>query len=123
LLESLSEKGYTYEQLKEFQKVIRAENADLYDVLTYVAYNSDILDRKHRAMMVKDKLTNYTDKQQEFIDFVLGQYIDHGVSELDDAKLSDLLVLKYHSIKDAKNELGDISTIRNTFIGFQQYLY
>lgn len=123
LLESLSEKGYTYEQLKEFQKVIRAENADLYDVLTYVAYNSDILDRKERARFVKDKLSNYTDKQQEFIDFVLGQYIDHGVSELDDAKLSDLLVLKYHSIKDAKNELGDISTIRNTFIGFQQYLY
>ena len=123
LLESLSEKGYTYEQLKEFQKVIRAENADLYDVLTYVAYNSDIIDRKERARFVKDKLSNYTDKQQEFIDFVLGQYVEHGVSELDDAKLGDLLVLKYHSIKDAKNELGDIPSIRNTFMTFQQYLY
>lgn len=123
LLESLSEKGYTYEQLKEFQKVIRAENADLYDVLTYVAYNSDIVDRRQRAKIAKERLSGYTDKQQQFIDFVLGQYVEHGVSELDDAKLGDLLILKYHSIQDAKHELGDIPTIRNTFVGFQQYLY
>jgi len=45
------------------------------------------------------------------------------VEELDDAKLKPLLELKYKAIDDAKRELGDIATIRNTFIGFQGYLY
>ena len=62
-------------------------------------------------------------KQQAFLDFVLKQYIDEGVGELDDQKLPDLLNLKYQSIADAKQELGDIQTIRNTFIDFQKYLY
>ena len=58
-----------------------------------------------------------------FLDFVLKQYIDTGFTELDDAKLPDLLNLKYKAIADAKRELGTISDIRDTFIGFQEYLY
>ena len=42
---------------------------------------------------------------------------------MDDQKLPDLLNLKYQSIADTKQELGDIQTIRNTFIDFQKYLY
>ena len=45
------------------------------------------------------------------------------MEELDDAKLPELLELKYKSIEDAKKALGDIRTIRDTFIGFQEYLY
>jgi type I restriction enzyme, R subunit len=47
----------------------------------------------------------------------------HGCKELDDAKLKPLLELKYKAIDDAKRELGDIASIRDTFIGFQGYLY
>ena len=54
---------------------------------------------------------------------ILKQYIDEGVGELDDQKLPDLLNLKYQSIADAKQELGEIQTIRNAFIEFQKYLY
>ena len=57
------------------------------------------------------------------MNFVLEQYVKAGVDELDDSKLSDLLVLKYNAIGDAKRELGDIPNIRNTFIEFQPYLY
>lgn len=31
--------------------------------------------------------------------------------------------LKYHEIVDANQKLGDIKSIRVTFIGFQEYLY
>ena len=51
------------------------------------------------------------------------QYVNSGVEELDDAKLTPLLQLKYKAIDDAKKELGDIASIRNAFIGFQSYLY
>lgn len=123
LLEELSERGFAKAQLHEFQKVLNAENSDLYDVLAYVAFHSNILDRSIRADRAKIQLRDYDPKQQEFLDFVLKQYVKEGVEELDDTKISDLLILKYHAIADAKKELGNIAHIRNTFIGFQGYLY
>lgn len=123
LLEELSEKGFAKQQLTEFQKILNAENSDLYDVLAYIAFHSDILERTDRADRAKIHLDNYDPKQQEFLNFVLSQYVKQGVDELDDTKIGDLLVLKYHAIADAKKELGDIAKIRNTFIGFQTYLY
>jgi type I restriction enzyme R subunit len=123
LLEELTEKGFAKQQLTEFQKILNAENSDLYDVLAYIAFHSDILERTDRADRAKIHLDNYDTKQQEFLNFVLSQYVKQGVDELDDTKIGDLLVLKYHAIADAKKELGDIATIRNTFIGFQTYLY
>ena len=123
LLEELTEKGFAKQQLTEFQKILNAENSDMYDVLAYIAFHSDILERATRADKAKIHLDNYDPKQQEFLNFVLSQYVKQGVEELDDTKISDLLVLKYHAIADAKKELGDIASIRNTFIGFQSYLY
>jgi type I restriction enzyme, R subunit len=123
LLEELKEKGFAKEQLEEFQKVLHAENSDLYDVLAYVAFHSTIVQRTQRAENAKLFLGNYDAKQQEFLNFVLNKYVSSGVYELDEEKLSPLLLLKYNAITDAKRELGDIASIRNTFIGFQTYLY
>jgi type I restriction enzyme R subunit len=123
LLEELTEKGFAKQQLQEFQRILNAENSDLYDVLAYIAFHSDIIERAERADKAKIHLIDYDPKQQEFLDFVLNQYVKQGVDELDDSKIGDLLVLKYHAIADAKKELGDIASIRNTFIGFQSYLY
>ncbi|MEI6435689.1 MAG: DEAD/DEAH box helicase family protein [Bacteroidota bacterium] len=123
LLAELSEKGFAKQQLQEFQRILNAENSDLYDVLAYIAFHSDIIERAIRADKAKIHLYNYDPKQQEFLNFVLSQYVKEGVEELDETKIGDLLVLKYHAIADAKKELGDIATIRNTFIDFQTYLY
>ena len=89
----------------------------------YVAFQSTPLERCTRAEYAKLHFINYDAKQQAFLDFVLKQYVYSGVEELDDSKLKPLLELKYKAIDDAKRELGDIATIRNTFIGFQGYLY
>jgi type I restriction enzyme R subunit len=60
-----------------------------------------------------------------FLDFVLAHYVQEGVDELAQEKLTKLLRLKYHdSIPDAVADLGgDIVQIRNLFSGFQRYLY
>lgn len=123
LIEELSEKGFSKAQLTELQKVLSAENSDLYDVLAYVAFHSEIIDRSFRAEKAKVNLKDYNPKQQEFLNFVLSQYVKQGVDELDDSKIGDLLVLKYNAIADAKRELGDIPSIRKNFIDFQSYLY
>ncbi|MDA3942568.1 MAG: DEAD/DEAH box helicase family protein [Bacteroidetes bacterium] len=123
LLEELTEKGFAKQQLQEFQKILNAENSDLYDVLAYIAFHSNIVERQERAARAKIHFNDYQPKQQEFLNFVLSQYIKQGVDELDDSKLGDLLLLKYNALGDAKKELGDIPSIRETFIGFQTYLY
>ena len=65
----------------------------------------------------------YEDKQREFLAFVLDHYIEQGVEELDEKKLPDLLELKYHAMADAVAILGNVTHIRETFIGFQKHLY
>jgi type I restriction enzyme R subunit len=123
LLEELSEKGYTNAQLEDLRNLIHGEDSDLFDVLSYVAYHKDLVPRLERADRAKVHMNDYNQKQQEFLNFVLEQYVRDGVDELDDAKLPNLLELKYKAIADAKIQLGDIKSIRNTFIGFQEHLY
>lgn len=43
--------------------------------------------------------------------------------ELDRTKLPQLLELKYHTVRDAVEELGSVANISEVFIGFQHYLY
>ncbi len=124
LLEGLAERGYGEEQLTEISRLIDAEKSDLYDVLAYIAYASPPISRRERVMAHKSLIfSRYTDKQQEFIDFVLDQYIKVGVGELDRTKLPQLLELKYHTVRDAVEELGSVANISAVFIGFQEYLY
>lgn len=123
LLEELNEKGYTTVQLDDLKKLVRGEDSDLFDVLSYVAYHKDLVPRLTRAEKAKIHLMDYDAQQQEFLNFVLEQYVRDGVEELDDAKLSPLLLLKYNSISDAKRALGEVKSIRAAFIGFQEYLY
>ena len=67
---------------------------------------------------------HFNPKQRVFLDFVLSHYVALGVEELDQAKLTPLLKLKYHdSIPDAVADLGRPDEIGKVFNGFQRYLY
>jgi type I restriction enzyme R subunit len=123
LLTELEEKGYTNAQLEDLTALVNGQDSDLFDVLSYVAYHKELVPRLERADRAKVQLHDYNPKQQEFLNFVLEQYVRDGVDELNDSKLPDLLELKYNAIADAKRELGDIKSIRDTFIGFQEHLY
>ena len=124
LLEGLAEKGYGEEQLTEISRLVDAEKSDLYDVLAYIAYAAAPISRIDRVIAHKSLIfSRYVGKQQEFLDFVLEQYVKSGVGELDRAKLPQLLELKYHNVRDAIAELGSVSAIGDVFVGFQQYLY
>jgi type I restriction enzyme R subunit len=125
LLRRLSEKGFGPEQLNEMQRIIDAENSDLFDVLAYVAYALPTVTRLARAATAKTAIrTRFNTKQQAFIDFVLTQYVQVGVEELASEKLAPLLRLKYHNaIVDAVVDIGQPDEIKKVFTGFQQYLY
>ena len=124
LLAGLADKGFGRELLAEMQKVIEAENSDLFDVLAYVAFAAEPVPRAERAAAAKSATAaEFTDKQRAFVDFVLAQYVRQGVDELDAEKLSPLLRLKYQALSDAFAELGQPEQVRRVFVGFQRHLY
>jgi len=125
LLLALAEQGFGGAQLAEMQKIIDAEQSDLFDVLAHVAYALPPLTREARAAIAKVEIsTHFNSKQQIFLDFVLSHYVRVGVEELDQEKLRPLLRLKYHdSIADAMADLGRAEDIGRAFAGFQKYLY
>jgi type I restriction enzyme R subunit len=124
LLQGLAEKGFGSDQLAEISRLINAEKSDVYDVLAYIAFaltpvtRAERVERRKRAIFAQ-----YNGSLQSFLEFVLGQYVSQGVEELDQEKLGHLLELKYHTIDDAAAQLGGVPKIRDTFLGFQQYLY
>lgn len=124
LLAGLADKGFSAEPLAEMQKLIEAENSDLFDVLAYVAFEAAPETRSERASKAQVVMhQQFNDKQQAFVDFVLAQYVKQGVDELDAEKLSPLLKLKYTALNDALKDLGSPEQIRQVFFGFQRYLY
>ena len=124
LLDGLAEKGYGRDQLREIERMIDAEDSDLYDVLAYIAFALAPLTRQQRADASQRFISaQYEPKLQAFLNFVLAQYIKEGVGELDRTNLPHLLELKYRAINDAAAELGGVASIREAFIGFQRSLY
>ena len=124
LLDRLAESGFGKDQLSEMQKLIEAEDSDLYDVLAHVAYALPPLTRVDRAGKAKKELpSHFNAKQQAFLDFVLEHYVQEGVDELELKKIRTLLELKYHSLSDAEGVLGRMAEVRKLFVGFQRYLY
>lgn len=125
LLMKLDEAGYGKDELTSLQKLIDAEKSDIFDVLEYV-FNSDIkpITREARVASSQSEIfASLEDKQKEFIEFVLSKYIETGVEELGEDKISILLTNKYQSLEDAKEVLGDVQGIRSLFFNFQKYLY
>jgi type I restriction enzyme R subunit len=123
-LDKLGDLGYGKDQLESIQKIINAENSDLFDVLGYIAFALQPITRAERIQNTKyDILDGLDEKHREFIEFVLAKYQERGVEELDEEKLPQLLNLKYHAISDAERTLGGVELIRSNFFDLQKRLY
>lgn len=123
-LNKIADLGFGKEELGAMQRMIEAEDCDLFDVLEYVSFARPKITRLNRVVNAKEMIfQGLDDKHREFLDFVLSKYIESGVDQLDQEKLPSLLTLKYHAIQDATEHLGGVEMIRATFLSFQKHLY
>ena len=123
-LEKIAERGYGKDELETVQKMVGAENSDLFDVLTYISFLTQPISRVQRAQKARGRIFQGLDeKQKDFLEFVLSKYEDKGVEELGEEKLPVLLNLKYNAIANAIKKLGDVERIRSLFFDFQEKLY
>jgi type I restriction enzyme, R subunit len=123
-LEKIATLGFGREQLETLQKMINAEKSDLFDVLAFFTFHKNPITRLDRVQSAeRDIMSNLSDAEKEFIDFVLKRYIESGFEELNQDRLPQLLKLKYQSLADAEKSLWDAEKIRDAFFAFQEELY
>lgn len=123
LLGRLGEMGYGVDVLKQIRTLIDADDSDLLDVLEYIAYNIEPMNRRERARKVDTYRHSLSAKEQEFVNYITDLYIRAGVEELAMEKLSAIIALKYGSVQDGVTQLGSIEVAKNTFLKVQQRLY
>ena len=124
LLKKLDQQGCAKSDLLKLQEMIDADNCDLFDVLEYISYARKPITRAERVANAQGNIYNLlNDKQRDFISFILRNYLQDGVDELDISKLSTTVTSKYGSIHEGQKALGDIDEIKHVFVDFQQHLY
>jgi type I restriction enzyme R subunit len=126
LLKKLESAGFPTSELVSIQELIDAQNSDLFDVLEFVKYALKPVSREARAKKSRSILeARFEAKQLEFVDFLVSQYVESGVGELEESKLETLLEIKYLDVFNGINTIGngDVSKVRNLFLTFQKNLY
>ena len=95
-------------------------------MLEFVKYALKPVTRSKRASVSRSVMESGIEaKQLEFIDFLVTQYIESGVGELEESKLETLLEIKYSDVFNAVQILGqgDVAKVRKLFLDFQKNLY
>jgi len=124
LLERLASHGCMQDDLIKLQEMIEAKDSDLFDVLEYISFATKPISRSERVQRASTNIYNFLNsQQQEFVSFVLNNYVQDGVDELAMNKLSTTVVSKYGSISEAQKSLGNIDEIKRVFVSFQEHLY
>jgi type I restriction enzyme R subunit len=126
LLKQLEDAGFPTIELLSIQELIDAQNSDLFDVLEFVKYALKPVTRKVRAAVSRSIMeAGIESKQLEFVDFLVSQYVESGVGELEESKLETLLEIKYTDVFNAVKVLGngEVAKVRNLFLTFQKNLY
>jgi len=124
LLVKLEQHGCAKEDLVKLQEMIDAQSCDLFDVLEYISYARKPITRAERVSNAQGNIYTFlNERQRDFIAFILRNYVQEGVEELDIAKLSSSLTSKYGSVYEGQKQLGNVDDIKRVFVEFQQHLY
>ena len=123
LLDRMSEAGYDIETLNRIRTLIDADNSDLLDVLEYISFDIEPIQRTERVKRTISYVSTLSASQQDFVNYVIALYIREGMEELGTSKLPELLNMKYGSVQDGISFLGGLDIAKNTFCDFQKSLY
>lgn len=90
VLEELADHGVPLEILQ--QAVVNGSELDVFDLVTHVAFDQKPLTRRERANNVKkrDVFGKYGEQARAVLDALLDKFADHGVQDIEDAKVLEL---------------------------------
>jgi type I restriction enzyme R subunit len=90
VLEKLAEQGVALDVLQ--QAVANGSELDAFDLVAHVAFDQKPLTRRERANQVKkrDVFGKYGEQARAVLEALLDKFADHGVQDLEDAKILEL---------------------------------
>ncbi|WP_132979782.1 MULTISPECIES: EcoAI/FtnUII family type I restriction enzme subunit R [unclassified Pigmentiphaga] len=90
ILEELADHGVPLEILQ--QAVANGSELDVFDLVVHVAFDQKPLTRRERANNVKkrDVFGKYGEQARAVLDALLDKFADHGVQDIEDAKVLEL---------------------------------
>jgi len=90
VIDELKDLGIPLEALQE--AVPNSEGLDAFDLIAHVAFDQKPLTRKERANNVKKRnyFGKYGEQAQAVLEALLEKYADHGIGDIEDAKILEL---------------------------------
>ena len=123
LLAKMDKAGYGKDVLNQIRTLIDAEGSDLLDVLEYISYNIEPIQRTERVKKVDAFQASLNQASRDFVGYIIQLYINKGIDELGSGNLPEIIKLKYGSIDDGMKILGTVNHARSLFLNFQKNLY
>lgn len=90
IVDELKELGIPLEALRE--AVPNSENFDVFDLVSHIAFDQKPLTRQERVNNVKKRnyFGKYGDQARAVLEALLEKYADHGITDIEDAKVLEL---------------------------------
>jgi type I restriction enzyme R subunit len=127
ILQHLEQEGFDSEQLDTLREMLSALDCDIFDVIAYLTYSSEMLTRHQRVEMVEGDhfFDVYHNMQaQEFLRFVLKRYEKDDIQELRRDRIGELIKLNNMGTPiEAAHVFGGADQLINAFYKLQETLY
>jgi type I restriction enzyme R subunit len=124
IIEKLAENGISIEHLQE---TVDLKEADIFDVLCYVAFNLKPLTRKQRADYIEknkqDFFAAYSDKAKEILHIILNKYVEFGNNQLQPNIIAVDSFSTYGNPLEIVKEFGGLDGFKKAMNQLQKLLY
>ena len=125
LLRKLASLWFDKEQFAALKKMFCAEKSDIFDILSYISYETEIKNRKQRSVFWKHFASNYTNPEaKEFLEFLTDLYKNNGILDFAKEKLTAKVDLFWHgTTMEIAEQFGWPNELVKAYYGIQKALY
>jgi type I restriction enzyme R subunit len=126
LLRELANVGFDEEQLESLQKMVQAEDSDIFDVLAFLVFESQMRTREERAEDARNETLTKpfkNNKAKFFLSFLIDRYERDGIDELKRDRLGELITLSKMTVSDATKAFGSSDNLLEAYYDVQKSLY
>jgi type I restriction enzyme R subunit len=125
IVDSLADRGISFEHLAE---VTKQPEADPFDLLCHVAYNTPIRTRKERAEMVKKErmafFEKYSQPAREILQEILDKYTEYGFEQIDNMNILKVPPISRHgNVMEIAQAFGGVPELKKALADLQTMIY
>jgi type I restriction enzyme R subunit len=122
IINELESRGIDFNTLID---ITQLKEADLFDVLSHVAFDLKPMTRRERAERVRKAklLQDLSDKAKEIINLILDKYIEFGTEQLNPNVLQVKPIADKGNIMELVKLFGNVQDFKNILLDIQKILY